>query len=298
MTFSRFSASQSAVAVGALLAFASAAHADVKIVTETTITGLPDALRSGDTANIDPSKPITSTVYLKGEKRRTETPVLVTIYDCAADAVYTLNSTDKTYTVSTLAKSVATDTSASNPLLSLMKIDTGNVTLAPQKATKTIAGKPATSYSFGMTLTLRPLDPSLSEMIPNLVTTIKGEQWVSESIVSPAVCERMAKSSFLNSLPIPTAMAGSGLKTLSEKMAAIKGTPLSSRIEVRIKPGNGKSADANVLPIPKDPIIVVNEVKSVSEAPLDDSLFTVPADYKKVTVDTKSVTPPAAPVQR
>ncbi|MES2462104.1 MAG: hypothetical protein V4671_16080, partial [Armatimonadota bacterium] len=138
-------------------------------------------------------------------------------------------------------------------------------------------------------------DASLSEMIPNLVTTVKGEQWVSESIASPAVCEKMAKSSFLNSLPIPTALAGTGLKTLSEKMASIKGTPLSSRIEVTIKPGDGKAPDANVLPIPKNPIIVVNEVKSVTEEALEDALFAVPADYKKVAVDTKSVTPPAAP---
>jgi hypothetical protein len=86
------------------------------------------------------------------------------------------------------------------------------------------------------------------------------------------------------------------LKTLVEKIATIKGTPLSSRIEVIIKPGDGKAPDVNVLPIPKDPIIVVNEVKSISEDPLAaDSLFTVPADYKKVAVDTKSVTPASAP---
>jgi hypothetical protein len=85
------------------------------------------------------------------------------------------------------------------------------------------------------------------------------------------------------------------LKTLAEKIATIKGTPLSSRIEVIIKPGDGKAPDVNVLPIPKDPIIVVNEVKSISEDPLADSLFTVPADYKKVAVDTKSVTPASAP---
>ncbi|MES2462103.1 MAG: hypothetical protein V4671_16075, partial [Armatimonadota bacterium] len=129
------------------------AQADVKIVTETTITGLPDALKSSGTAGaIDTSKPVTSTVYLKGEKRRTETPVQVTIFDCVADAVYTLNTTDKTYTVSTFAKNAAADTSASNPLLSLLKIETSNVALTPQKTVKTIAGKSATSYTFGMTL--------------------------------------------------------------------------------------------------------------------------------------------------
>jgi hypothetical protein len=300
MIFHRLLASRSIVAAGTLLCVVplstTTARADVKIVSETTVTGLPDTLRTGsDTGNIDPKKPIASTVYLKGEKRRTETPVQTTIYDCASDTVYTLNTTDKTYTVSTLAKSVAADTAGSNPLLSLLKIETSGVALTPQKLVKNIAGKSASSYTFGMTLKMRPADPSLSEMIPNLVTTIKGEQWVSESIAAPAACERMAKSSFMNALPIPTALAGTGLKTLSEKMALIKGTPLSSRIEVTIKPGDGKAPDVNVLPIPKDPIIVVSEVKSISEDTLADSLFTVPADYKKVAVDTKSVTPVSAP---
>jgi hypothetical protein len=299
MTFSRLLASRSIVAAGTLLAFvpltATMVRADVKIVSETKITGLPDALKSGDTVGVDTSKPIPSTLYLKGEKRRTETPVQVMIYDCVADAVYTLNTTDKTYTVTTFAKSVEADTSNSNPLLSLLKIETSAVTLTPQKTTKDIAGKLSTSYTFGMTLKMSPADPSLSEMIPNLITTVKGEQWFSESIASPAVCAKMAKSTFINSLPIPKALAGTGLKSLSEKIATIKGTPLSSRIEVTVKPGDGKAADANVLPIPKEPIIVVNEVKSISEEALDDSLFTVPADYKKVNPDAKSVTPPAAP---
>ncbi len=292
MIFPRLLTSRSVFAAGAVLSIVpltlTAAQADVTIVSETTVTGLPASLNTG---SVDPTKPIPSTVYLKGEKRRTETPVQTTIYDCASDTVYTLNTTDKTYTVSTFAKSIAADTSGSNPILSLLKIETSGVALTPQKTEKTIAGKAATCYTFGMTLKMSPVDPSLIEMIPNLVTTVKGEQWVSESIAAPAACEKMAKSSFMNSLPIPTALAGSGLKTLSEKMASIKGTPLSSRIEVTIQPGDGKAPDANVFPIPKNPIIVVNEVKSISEATLTDTLFTVPADYKKVAVDTKSVNP-------
>ena len=96
----------------------------------------------------------------------------------------------------------------------------------------------------------------------------------------------------MNALPIPAALAGNSLKSRSEKLATIKGTPLSSRIEVTIKPGDSKAADANVLPLPKEPIVVATEVKTISEDPLDDALFAVPAGYKKVDVLAK----PTAPV--
>ena len=299
MTFPRLFTSRRMVAARTALSLLpltiAAARADVKIVSETTITGMPDALRSSASGSgVDTTKPVSSTLYLKGEKRRTETPGQVTIYDCAADAVYTLNASDKTYTVTTFAKNMESTASADNPMLSFIKIEAGEVALTPQTVVKTIAGKQSTSYAYAMTLKMHASDPSLSEMIPNLVTTVKGVQWVSENIASPPVCAKMAKASLMNSLPIPPALAGNSLKSLSEKLATIKGTLLSSRIEVTIKPGDGKAADANVFPLPKAPIVVVTEVKMISEDPLDDTLFAVPADYKKVDVLAKP-TAPAAP---
>ena len=297
MTFSRLFTSRCMVAAGTALTLlpltVASARADVKIVSETTITGMPDALKSSASGSgIDPTKPVPSTLYLKGEKRRTETPGQVMIYDCVADAVYTLNASNKTYTVTTFAKNMESTASTDNPMLSLIKIEAGEVALTPQTAVKTIAGKASTSYTYGMTLKMHAADPSLSEMIPNLVTTLKGVQWVSENIAAPPACAKMSKASLMNSLPIPPALAGNSLKSLSEKLATIKGTPLSSRIEVTIKAGDSKAADANVFPLPKEPIIVVNEVKTISEDPLDDALFAVPADYKKVDILAK----PTAPV--
>ncbi|MBC8102650.1 MAG: hypothetical protein H7Z41_08695 [Cytophagales bacterium] len=274
------------------------ARADVKIVSETTIKGLPEQAQQttrGDFKANASQAPVVSTVYLKGEKRRSEVEGRVTIYDCATDALYTLNTADKTYTVTSFSKSLDNEASASNPILSLIKIDTGAVTLTPQTTSKIIAGKPATSYTFGLTLKVRPADPSLAEMIPNIESTVKGEQWFSESIAAPATCARMAKANFVSSLPLPIAGASEGLKTLADKISAIKGTPLSSRIVVTLKAGDGKAADANVLPIPKDPIILTTEVKTITEDPLADSLFTIPAEYKKVDVAPKPGTSTPVP---
>src|SRR5689334_2369111 len=79
------------------------AKSDLKIVTETNVTQTTQqaeaASKQADTASKQRAPQI-ETAYYKGEEARVEAPDgTVTIYDLAADKVYTLNPTDRTYHV-------------------------------------------------------------------------------------------------------------------------------------------------------------------------------------------------------
>lgn len=266
----------------AVLLPGSSARADVKLVTETTFTGV---------GQNNPG-PVAGAIYYKGDKQRTESGDQVTIYDCGADTLYTLNAKAKTYTVTT---SPGAQGAAANPLLAMMKIDTKEVSLAPQPGTKQIAGKDASRYTYTLVLHIAPSDPSLADYVPSFTTSIQGEQWTAASLAPPATCARMARMLLTRNLPPTMAGAGSGIKVLADKAAEMKGLFLSSRVQFTVKP-DAKSADTGV-PLPKNPIVVATDVKSLSEAPLDDSLFTVPTDYKKIESGTPGAAPPpvAAP---
>jgi len=256
-----------------------AARADVKIVTESTITGLGAPTT------------IPNTVYYKGDKQRSEGDDGVTIYDCSSDLLYTLNAKDKTYTVAAASQSM--QAKASNPMLAMAKIETKEANLTPLSGTKEIAGKTSNGYAYILALHIQPTDPSLSDFIPAFTTTIKGEQWATEAVTGSVPCERMSRLMLSRSLPASVATMGSGVKDILDKVAQIKGLFLSRRVQITMKLDNPKS-DAG-MPIPKDPIVYTTVVKSLSEAPLEDSLFAVPADYKKIEAPATPAAPGAPP---
>lgn len=272
-----------------LLAAAQAipASADVKIVSEVTMKGLPEQAKTMQ-PGID--KPVTTMTLYKGDKQRTEAGGTITIYDCAADKLYTLDTTKKTYTVSSVGN--ALNAVADNPFLAMMKFET-KAFVKPGTERKTIAGKAAKSYIYTaiLKMSMEGGDPSISAMMPTI--TMKGIQWTTDAVTLPANCAKMLQSQFARRVP---PFLASGMKPLMDQMATIKGTPLSNQVTVSFI----VSAAAGGLPgMPKEPIITTTEVKSVSEEPLDESLFTVPADYTLVEAAQPGTPapPPAGAVQ-
>ncbi|HVK03897.1 MAG TPA: hypothetical protein VM490_10490 [Armatimonadaceae bacterium] len=267
----RFSAAKvaasAALVAASLLCGGGVARADVKMVSTTTVSGLP--------AGQAPPKPMAITTYYKGEMQRTENGDAVTIFDCAKDLQYVLDGKKKTYYVTSMKDAMAA--AASNPFLAMVKFDT-SVDLKPGDKTKEIAGKKASLYNYTAVIKMS-MDgsPELAAMLPTI--TLQGEQWTTEDFALPANCAKMRGGQMLRSM---RATLGKGAQDIADKLATMKGSPLSSKVVVTVK------ANADLPGVPKDPIVTTTEVTSVSEEALADALFAVPADYKKVD-------PPAAP---
>lgn len=255
----------------AALLTASMARADIKIVSEITITGMPAAARQSAPGVSD--KPMTTTVYYKGSKQRTETGNTVQIYDAAADQMYTLDTDKKTYSV--ISPSKMLEGVAGNPFLDMMKFDT-TASVKAGGATKNIAGKPATNYVYSATIkiTMDNLPPEAAGSLPTM--EMKGEQWATESLSLPSAFQKAGLNNMARRMP---PMMVKGMKPLIDELAKIKGAPLSSRMSMSFIVPPGSPAAGSV---PKEPIVTTTEVKSISEETLSDSLFEIPTGYKKV----------------
>ncbi|MDX1933836.1 MAG: hypothetical protein SFU56_14655 [Capsulimonadales bacterium] len=274
----------------ALFCVAASAYADIKFVAEVTVKGAPTATK----ANL-PDKSVT-TSYYKGEKQRIETEKpggkTVTISDLATGTTYTLNPAKKTYTVFKLSDIEAM--TADNPIMQMLKIET-QTTITPGTATKSIAGKNAKQYTYNTSfkMSLEGGDDQIAafaQMMPTI--TIKGEQWTTEDVRFPVNYQKIAQTNMARSIP---PMMAKGMSEMIEKMATIKGFPLSSVVTVSfILPKN--AAPQAAASMPKEPIITTTEVKSISEENLDDSLFELPKDYTEVKTETPAgALPGAAP---
>jgi hypothetical protein len=261
----------------AVLGAASLARADVKIVSEVTIKGVPKAAQ----AQIS-DKTTTTTTYYKASKQRTETDKSVTITDLDGDKFYTLDPVKKTYYV--MSSKDLEKLAADNPMLAMIKMDT-TTTVTPSSETKSIAGKTAKKYAYTtvMKMGMEGADESISAMLPTI--TISGEQWTTEEITLPVDYRKVTQSNFMRSMP---PMMAKGIKDMVDKMAEIKGLPLSSVITVTVQPSASAPPQA-ASAFPKDPIVTTTEVKSIVEGPLDDALFTVPADYKEVKAPASNI---------
>jgi len=116
-----------------------------------------------------------------------------------------------------------------------------------------------------------------------------GEQWTTDAIPFSANCAKMRAANMSKKMP-PLMLKG--MKTLVDKMGVITGLPLSSKVTVNIKL---PAAAAGLPGAPSGPITTTNEVTEVSDAPLADELFAVPADYKKVDAPKPAATGGPAP---
>lgn len=260
---SRFSGLVVALGAAAMVAVVPA-RADVKVVSRTSVSGGQAAARPGE-------KSIT---YYKGDRVRTESGQQVTIYDCAADRLYTLNPASKTYHVSSM-KNVVTQT---NPMMAMVDMKSV-VTLKPGGKTKIISGKTARNYVWKAVITMSIKKGANTGAppgapIPTLPTLIlDGEQWTTEAVKLSARCTRLNSAALMGGGGMPA-----GLKPLVEKLASVKGLPLQSRMTQTMKPAKPNPGAG---PPPRQ-MVIKSELVSLSEATLPASLFAVPAGYKQV----------------
>ena len=252
-------------ALAAVFFAGTAARADVKIVSELNVTGLPQS-------QTRQKFPQSVTTFYKGDKSRTELGNKVTIYDAATDKLYTLDPANKTYTAMTPQE--ASQKGAG--LLALLKVDV-TADVKEGETIKTIAGKQARSQTFTATIGLG-FEGSPTGSLARV--KIEGEQWATDAVMLSAAAQRVAAAGFAQSLGPLVQNA----KPLTDKLATLKGTPLSRRVVATV------TSDQELPGLPDGPVVATLDARSVSEGPLDDALFAVPADYKLAETP-----PPAAP---
>jgi len=275
----RFSSIALAATTAAALTIAATtgAHADVKIVAKTAVTGATGAMaqRMG-------SSDLTTTTFYKGAKVRTENGKSVTIYDAATDKLYTLDASAKTYTVT----SIRATQDAINPMMANMQMETV-ARVTPGGKTKTIMGKPARNYTWTASIAMKMKNGAMPKnsganglgaappAAPMMTISLRGEQWTTDAVKLPARPGSTSTSALManlgNRMP--------GMKPLMTEMAKVKGLPLESTTT--------QSFSGMAMPgAPQKPIVTTTKAVSVSEAPLPASLFSVPAGYKMVKAAT------------
>jgi hypothetical protein len=277
------------VPVFALLAgfgIAAAAQADLTVVNQVTISGLPASV-SAQAPQL--SAPIATTTYYKGDKVRTESAGTVTIMTGADARVVTLDPATKTYSSATDALGAM----ANNPILSMIKFAaTGNVRKTDEK--KSILGKDASRYNIYMSLkmSMNGGDPSMASMFPTII--MSGDEWATEAVTLPPGAATAAANIMGKFMSGPTM---GGLKEFTKQMSAIKGLPLLGTLTMTFSFPKDSPLQAMSDQIPKK-LVVQTVAQSISEAPLTDDLFAIPADYKlaaPVALPGTVPTTPAAP---
>lgn len=251
-----------------LLLAAPASRADVQIVSDVWVEGAAQPGLVGTTGGQTTRRTIKT--FYKGNRVRTDTSGMVLIYDAAADRLFALDPARKTYTVNP----VRAARGRMEPWMAMMKIETrGNV--RPGGATQTIAGLPARNYRIFLVQRMRLTEQGAARQGlppgPVLTMRMEGEQWASQAVDVPPRVQRMMTTSVLRSLG-PTA------GPLQDKMATIRGVPLSSRVTMTITPARPVSGD---LPAPLVTTTTI-QTRSVVRKTLPAALFAVPAGYRKV----------------
>lgn len=278
----------SAVGAGMMLlsTLASAAWADLKVVQEVTIKGLPEAAKA---QNPNLEKPMTITTFYKGDKMRQEMGAMITITDYKDGTMMTLDPKKKTYYITKVADSM--NAIANNPMMEMFKMDI-KADVKPGTETKPILGKSAKSVKYSATFTFSTKDGSDSPIIGMMPTIIlKGEQWVTEEIKVPGDPKQLMQRMTARG---PMAMFGAGMKDFTEKLAAVPGYPLvnTTTMEFVFPPTAPPQIQEQM---GGKPMTTLSEVKSISEESLEDGLFNAPEDFKEVKAPETPTLPGGAP---
>jgi len=216
----------------------------------------------------------TMTTYFKNGKMRVESMGSIILMDPKSKKNIILNPTDKTY--SELGMDMMTP--EQKKAMKNMKM-TMSAHLKPTTQTKMIAGKKAQKYIITMVMHMQlpgqtPTAPSMGAMDMNM----DMEQWTTTALKDHYSPQMMMQN------------AGQMLKQLSmmgdtssmmKEFAKMKGFPLDNNMTMKMtmKPAKG-SPQAGQAPMSFDMTMQTN-VDSISEAPLNGSLFVIPAGYKK-----------------
>jgi hypothetical protein len=279
-------------------------RADVKIVTEIKITGYVES--SGGLSESFPWTPDdgsleasnrthTVTAYYKDKMARTETDSgQVTLYDAAAKKIYRINPTLKTYTVTPLNAALKPPPPQNTSMPEGANVDTA-VDLDATRETRAVVGQQVRKYmidgyirtvierpeNFGSTghggiKTGFPANPDGGNTdstppgagkAPLPTSQVGGEYWLADTSILPAAAKNLILPLLRSTFPLAQL-----LKPLNDKLTKLKMIPLYSQVTIRV-PGNNPSASGEV---------ITAEVKSITAGPLDDGLFKVPDDYRKV----------------
>ncbi len=251
------------ITFAAALTLSAAAHADLKLVQQTSMGG-----DLGKRVQKDGGAPKTPTVtmYYKGNRTRTESGGRVTIFD--GQRMLMLNPEKKTYQI--IPKDAASK--AVNPMLAMMDIK-ADVSVKPTGKTQTIQGKKAQQYLMTMTIKLGMKNTAAKDApkaakdapkgdVPQIPPiTSKTELWTAEfpGLTLSGAAMSQAMPAGAASMPF--------VKDMTEKMKSVKGIPLQTTMTQDMM---GQQ------------MTVTMKTTTLSEAPLPDSLFAAPTGYKQV----------------
>jgi hypothetical protein len=247
--------------VGFALSLAQPALADIKIVARKWFSGLDTINAKSDTQyyNVDEIY----TYYYKGERYREDSSVsrVFFIYDCANDKYYTLDRTEKVYSVQTLKDALT----KRKGFMSRLKV-AGRAKVEPGGSTQTIAGKPAKNYTMTMDVVLQDARSNASL----ISVKMEGEQWVTDSAKIDAKCQKILKAAYARGIFTYNVI----MEPLFSQLEGLSGVPLSYDMIINLS--------ALALGEAGGTIEAHSEVKSISTNPLPASLFQVPKDYRLV----------------
>jgi len=102
--------------------------------------------------------------------------------------------------------------------------------------------------------------------VPSL--QIEGEYWIADAPVLGTKMKNALLPSFIQTVP-----PGAFLSPLTDKLGKTKGFPVTSKVIVTT------TSPRSVTPTT---VTITTELRSITDGPLDASLFQVPDDYKKV----------------
>lgn len=258
------------------------ARADLKVVSKSVFENrpnVPGAPAPAKTAKAGEPDAVQSTMYYKGTFSRSEDGTdTVTITDTAKNTITTLNVKKKTYSVQKLDELAK----MASPFAEFMdvKIEGG---VKPGTMPKKVAGRDTghfvTNLSIAMSVKEGSPLPLPAGDGPLMSIAIRTESWTVEGLSLDA---KAIQQQNLGMMRMFTRMLP-GAAALQDKMAGVKGYPLASNTRITF-------TSALPLPgLPDKPMTIKNEVISLSEDPLPDTLFQVPADFKEVPPETPGI---------
>lgn len=237
------------VAAALIFLLAVSAQADVKIVSHLHGMAMGRAL---------PEQ--TQTTYYRGDKMRVDQfGSVVILYDAKAGKVDILKTSDKTYT-----ESNANDMPA---FFESMKVE-ANATVTPTSEHKTIAGLNATKYTISVHVSITKPGGAPEP------TDMAVDVWTTPDLKSPFQPVHLVRSlgQFVRGISF------TGMPEIAAELNKVKGFPIEQTITLSTIPGMSGMQSNGSGPM----VTVISTPDSVSEAPLGDDLFAIPADYKKV----------------
>ena len=255
----------------------SSAKADLKL--EQTITTSGNLL--GANEGSPKTKPVTTktVLYYKNDKQRTEAGDTVTIYEAIADKYTVWDTKKKTYYEATTQQMLSAN--GEMPMADMVSFS-GDATVTDTKEEKPIAGKTAHHYQYSMTLKVLPKDehapPALAAFLPSFLIT--GDQWTVETPETSAAAAKLRAASLQQRMPPGMSK---GLKPLLDKLALVKGFPVEQKQSFKIVISDAAPQEMKEQ-APKNPLIVETKTITLSEAVIADTVFVVPADYKKIAL--------------